>query len=124
MPDPIETLDWPPGSVTVRRERPPGDFRALVHREGEKPFDARIVEIIYYERRTGDRVMEFIAEGAIFDNDGRLVPLSQVKGVVAVLDPGEKIGDVMQPKKQARRRRLMRYGKFALAVVGVVRKVA
>lgn len=122
--DMAKRLGWPPGSVTIRRERPPGDYRALIRRKNEQPFDARIVEIIYYERRAGDRVMEFIAEGAVFDNDGRLVPLSQVEGVVAILDPGEQIADVLQPKKQARRRRLLRAGKYALAIVGAARTIA
>ena len=111
------------GSRRVRREAPRGDYRALIQREGEKPFDAKIVEIIVRETvDEGGDVLEFSAEGSIFDNDGVLVPLSEVEGLVAILDPGEQIADILQPKKQARRRRLIRAAQFAMVVIGTTKR--
>jgi hypothetical protein len=113
----------PDNRKRVRREAPRADYRALIHRDGEKPFDAKIVEVIVRETINPEgEVIEFTAEGCIFDNDGQLVPLSEIEGLVAILDPGEAIADVMQPKKQARRRRLMRAAKFALMAITTVRR--
>jgi hypothetical protein len=104
--------------VRIRREKAPGDYRVLIHREGEKPFDARVVELVYYEDEQDE--LKWSAEAVVFDNDGRLVPASQIEGVVAVLDPGEKINDHLQPKKQARRKRLLRYAAFAAGIAKAV----
>lgn len=104
--------------LTVERQDEKQDFRALIQRPGEKAFQARIVERVYYYSDANE-VDEWRAEGCIYDNDGSLVPLSQVDGVIAVMDPGEKIADVMQPRKQARRKGLLR----ALKYVGQAVKV-
>jgi len=105
--------------VIMDRRREHEDFRALIQRPGEKMFDARIVEKVYYQADF-EGEDEWRAEGCIYDNDGSLIPLSQVEGVIAVMDPGEKINDVLQPKKQARRRQLLRAAEFVGKAVKVM----
>lgn len=105
--------------LAIEREDEKQDFRALIQRPGEKAFQARIVERVYYYSDREDQD-EWRAEGCIYDNDGSLVPLSQVEGVIAVMDPGEKMADVLQPRKQARRRGLLRTLKYVGKAVKVV----
>lgn len=106
----------------VRREPQHQDYRALIQREGEKPFDARIAETIFYETVDSlDNVLEFTSEGAVYDNDGSLVPLSQVEGLIAIMDPHEGIADILQPKKQAKRKRRMRYLEFVGKAISIAR---
>lgn len=105
----------------VRHEIQEQDYRALIQRPGEKPFDARIVENVYYELMDRGMVESYTAEGCVYDNDGQLVPLSQVEGLIAVMDPGEGIADILQPKKQAKRKRRLRYLEFVGKAIGVAR---
>ena len=113
------------GEIThsrIRREAPRADYYALIQREGERPFSSKVVEMIYREEVTeaGD-VLAYEAEGCVFDNDGFLTPLSEVEGLHSIMDPGETITQVLQPKKYASRRRRMRYLDLVGQAIGVVK---
>ena len=111
-------------SERIRREAPNAEHHALIQREGERPFDSRIYEIVYRETVDEDgEVISYTAEGCVFDNDGQLVPLSEVEGLIAVMDPGEKMAEILQPKKHAKRKRLLRYLEYVGKAVEVVAKV-
>ena len=49
-------------------------YRVVIQKGDEKPFDRRVLQLAYQEAPNGDVSIE----GLNFDNDGQLVPISEV----------------------------------------------
>ena len=60
--------------MSARFEWVEKDYRVVIQKGDEKPFDRRIAQLVYQQDANGD----FSVEGLIFDNDGQLVPISEV----------------------------------------------
>ncbi len=96
--------------MSVRFEWVPQDYRVVIQKNsGEKSFDRRIVQLAYREDDNGDVSIE----GLIFDNDGQLVPISEVEGS---RPPGTAPIEIGLPRRQASRRRLAVPRRFTSAV--------